>query len=233
MQDLQHNAILARFTAEQLKRLTPHLARFETKLGQVLIEQERENHNVLFPLRGAVLSLTRQTEIGAQVEIGVIGYEGIAGIAALLDPGRHLDRGMVQGAGEFVSLPAEVLDAEIAADAKLRAVVFRYINAFLMQVAQTAICNRLHPLEQRLARWLLMMRDRIGDELRLTQEFLSHMLGVRTAGVNEAVQSLERAGLIAHARQRITIIDGPGMESAACECYATIRDEMKRTTGAS
>jgi CRP-like cAMP-binding protein len=234
VQDVHSNSILGQLSAGQLERLRPNLRCIEGPLGKVLIEQGQPSPVVFFPLRGAVLSLTRETESGAQVEIGVIGSEGIAAIAALLDPRRHLDRGMVQGPGSFMTLPTHVLDAEIARDPELRALVFRYINAFLMQIAQTAICNRLHPLEQRLARWLLMMNDRIeGQDMRLTQEFLSHMLGTRLAGVNEGIQSLARAGLIAHARQLIRVIDREGLEQAACECYAVARDEMRRVTSAS
>jgi CRP-like cAMP-binding protein len=136
---------------------------------------------------------------------------------------------MIQAEGALLRVPVGLVDEEIARGAEVRRPFFLYINAFLMQVAQTALCNRLHTIEARLARWLLMMQDRTQTaEMRLTQEFLSHMLGTRLAGVNEAVQSLERAALIGHARNRITVIDRPGLEETACECYRVVRDEFDR-----
>lgn len=196
-----------------------------------LIEQNEPSLFVYFPLAGAVLSLTRSVLDGTQVEVGVIGFEGIGGIAGVLDPRRSMDRGVVQAEGAFGVIPVATFAEELGRDAAVRALFFRYTNAFLMQVAQTALCNRLHLLEQRLARWLLMMHDRVqSDEMRMTQEFLAHMLGTRLAGVNEAIASLVRAGLIAHARQRVTVIDRAGLEGVACECYAVARDEMHRVT---
>jgi hypothetical protein len=161
----------------------------------------------------------------------VIGSEGIGGIASVLDPRRNIDRGVVQAEGAFAVMPVPVFTAELVRDAEVRGLFFRYTNAFLMQIAQTALCNRLHLLEQRLARWLLMMHDRVeSDVMRMTQEFLAHMLGTRLAGVNEGIASLVRAGLIAHARQRVTVIDRTGLERAACECYAVAKEEMDRVT---
>ncbi|HEX2123158.1 MAG TPA: Crp/Fnr family transcriptional regulator [Thermoanaerobaculia bacterium] len=229
MPDVAQNRLLAQLSSTQLEHLGPHLRPIEPAYGEVLIEQDQPCHAVFFPLPGAVLSLARQAEDGTVVEVGVIGNEGMAGVAAVLDPHRHLDRGQVQATGTFLGLDASVFSGEIGRDAQLRALFFRYLNAFLMQVAQTALCNRLHALEQRLARWLLMMHERVGrDELRLTQEFLADMLGTRTAGVNESVHALVRAGVIAHARQRMTVVDRAGLERMACECYAVAREEMLR-----
>lgn len=213
----------------------PKLQRFSRVIhpeyGATLIEQNQPNDLVYFPLKGAVMSLTRSVANGTQVEVGVIGFEGIGAIASILDPRRSIDRAVVQAEGAFSVIPLATFCDEIGRDAEVRALFFRYTNAFLMQVAQTALCNRLHLLEQRLARWLLMMHDRVAsDEMRMTQEFLAAMLGTRLAGVNEGIGSLVRDGLIAHTRQRVTVIDREGLERAACECYAVIRDEMQRLT---
>ncbi|HJQ38893.1 MAG TPA: Crp/Fnr family transcriptional regulator [Thermoanaerobaculia bacterium] len=226
MQNLEANRVLA--ALPQLRAQTEIL---EPPYGDTLIEQGEPSPLVYFPLPGAVLSLTRAVQNGTQVEVGVIGFEGIGGIAGVLDPRRSIDRGVVQAEGTFATISVAAFTRLLGSDDAVRALFFRYTNAFLMQVAQTALCNRLHLLEQRLARWLLMMHDRVQcNEMRMTQEFLSHMLGTRVAGVNEAVASLVRAGLIAHTRQRVTVLDRGGLEAAACECYAVARDEMERAT---
>ena len=199
-------------------------------LGSVLLEQDTHCEFGYFPTRGAVMSMTRQAAEGHMVEVGVIGYEGFAGISTLLDPRRQPDRGLVQGEGTFLQIPIDFLRAEIGRDAELRELVFRYTAAFLMQVAQTALCNRLHAVPQRFARWILMMHDRAKDDLRITQEFLAHMLGVRTAGVNEAIQNAEAEGLIEHGRQRVTVLDRKGLERRSCECYAVVKSEFDRIT---
>lgn len=203
----------------------------EPTLGTALLEQDEHCEYGYFPTRGAVMSMTRQVEEGQMIEVGVIGYEGFAGISTLLDPRKQLDRGLVQGEAPFIQIPIQFLRDEIGRDTELRNLVFRYTAAFLMQVAQTALCNRLHNVQQRFARWILMMHDRLGgDDLRITQEFLAHMLGVRTAGVNEAIQSAEAAGLIEHGRQRVTVLDRKGLEKQACECYAVVKAEFDRVT---
>ena len=228
MSAMESNRILAGLTDAGRERLAPHLKAIEPAYGTALIEQDQQNPVVYLPLQGAVLSMTRTAENGTTVEVGVIGREGIGGISAFLEPARSIDRGQVQAVGTFYELSTSALDAAIVADATLRALVFRYMNAFLMQVTQTALCNRLHAVEQRLARWLLMMHDRTGtDEMRMTQEFLAHMLGTRLAGVNEAIQSLERIEAISHARQRVTVNDRAALEGVACECYEVIRGEFR------
>ncbi len=225
------NQLLKRFSAATQDRMRPHLREIKPALGAVLLEQDTHCHYGYFPLHGGVVSMTRQVEDGTMIEVGVIGFEGFAGISTLLDPRRQLDRGLVQGDGGFVEIPIAFLRDEIGRDAELRELMFRYTAAFLMQVAQTALCNRLHNVQQRFARWILMMHDRLGgDDLRITQEFLAHMLGVRTAGVNEAIRDAEAAGLIEHGRQRVTVLDRKGLEAKACECYAAVKEEFDRVT---
>lgn len=196
--------------------------------ASVVLEQDAVCEFGYFPLRPAVVSFTRQAESGTMIEVGVIGFEGFAGTSTLLDPRRQLDRGLMQAEGPMLEVPIAVMREEIGRDTALRNLIFRYLAAYLMQVAQSALCNRLHNVEQRLAKWILMFHDRTADELRMTQEFLANMLGVRTAGVNEAIRAAEEAGVIGHARQRLTILDRKGLEARACECYAAVKLEFDR-----
>lgn len=224
MTRVHDNQLLSFLSAPTIERLSPHLRRVEPTFGSVLLEQDAHAEYGYFPLRGSVISMTRQVETGQMIEVGVIGYEGFAGISTLLDPRCQLDRAIVQGEGAFLEVPIHFLRDEVGRNADLREIIFRYTSAFLMQVAQSALCNRLHTIQQRFARWILMMNDRMAtDELRITQEFLAHMLGVRTAGVNEAVRDAEAAGLVRHGRQRVTVLDRAGLEAAACECYAAVK----------
>jgi CRP-like cAMP-binding protein len=223
------NQLLAALSPDLQSRIRKHSRTVKPVLGTALLEQDARCEYGYFPMRGGVVSMTRQVEEGQMIEVGVIGYEGFAGISTLLDPRRQLDRGLVQGEAAFLEVPIDFLREEVGRDAELRNLVFRYTAAFLMQVAQTALCNRLHNVQQRFARWILMMDDRLaGNDLRITQEFLAQMLGVRTAGVNEAIQSAEAAGLIEHSRQRVTVLDRKGLEKLACECYAVVKAEFDR-----
>jgi CRP-like cAMP-binding protein len=228
-QQLEKNILLARLSPGSLEKLLPHFTPFSGKLSSVIIEAELPSSHAFFPLAPAVISLVREVADGAGVEVGVVGREGFASITALLDPTRQMDRGIVQSEGEFLRIEAADLQRVFHADGEVRRTLMQFMNAFTMQVSQTALCNRLHTVEQRLARWLLMMRERVGsDELRLTQEFLAHMLGTRTAGVNEAIRLLDRSGVIRNARQKITIVEEQGLERTSCECYRTIRTEFER-----
>jgi CRP-like cAMP-binding protein len=226
---LEKNILLARLSSASLEKLLPHFTSFSGKLSTVIIESERPSSHAFFPLAPAVISLVREVSDGYGVEVGVVGREGFASISALLDPTRQMDRGIVQSEGEFLRIDAADLQKVFDSDGEVRRTLMQFMNAFTMQVSQTALCNRLHTVEQRLARWLLMMRERVeSDELRLTQEFLAHMLGTRIAGVNEAIRLLDRAGVIHNARQKITILDEQGLEKMSCECYRTIRTEFER-----
>ena len=231
MQAMSDNRLLESLSPATRKALSSNLREITPQLGGVLLEQDTHCEYGYFPLRGGVVSMTRQVANGEMIEVGVIGYEGFAGISTLLDPRRQLDRGLVQGEGGFLEIPVKVLRDEMGRNTELRDLMFRYTAAFLMQVAQSALCNRLHNVPQRFARWILMMHDRLGEgDLRITQEFLSHMLGIRTAGVNEAIRDAAAGGLIEHGRQRITVVDRKGLEKAACECYAAVTIELDRVT---
>ena len=228
---MEENRLLASLSPRLRARLESQTQPVKPAIGAVLLEQDVHCEYGYFPTRSAVLSMTRQAAGGQMIEVGVIGYEGFGGISTLLDPRHQIDRGLVQSEGTFLQIPIAFLREEVGRDAELRELVFRYTAAFLLQVAQTALCNRLHAVPQRFARWVLMMHDRLsGDELRITQEFLAHMLGVRTAGVNEAIQNAEAEGLIEHGRQRLTVLDRAGLERATCECYAVVKTEFDRIT---
>ena len=199
------------------------LERISTRLGETLQEEREPAEWAYFP-ENAVVSVICVLQDGRMIEIGVIGYDGVVGIQAISNPARQPYRNIVQGAGDVWRMPMKRLQNEFHRDEKFQQILLDYYTQFLFQVSQTAACNRLHNLEPRLARWLLMMRDRKeSDLLTLTQEFLSHMLGTRIAGVNEAVQEFRRSGLITTGRGTITITDREGLETAACECYDAIR----------
>lgn len=220
------NELLQILPPATLRRLEPHLREVRPAYASVVLEQDAHCEFGYFPLRPCVVSFTRQAESGAMIEVGLIGFEGFAGTSTLLDPRRQRDRGLIQSEGALLEIPISVMREEIGRDPALRDVVFRYIAAYLMQVAQSALCNRLHTVEQRLAKWVLMFHDRTAEEWRMTQEFLANMLGVRTAGVNEAIRAAEEAHVIGHARQRLTVLDRKGLEERACECYAAVKREF-------
>ena len=223
---VHENELLQLLPPATLRRLEPHMREVRPAYASVVLEQDARCEFGYFPLRPCVVSFTRQTENGTMIEVGLIGCEGFAGTSTLLDPRRQRDRGLIQSEGPLLEIPIAVMREEIGRDAALRELVFRYVAAYLMQVAQSALCNRLHTVEQRLAKWILMFHDRTAQEWRMTQEFLANMLGVRTAGVNEAIRAAEEARVIGHARQRLTVLDRKGLEARACECYAAVKQEF-------
>jgi CRP-like cAMP-binding protein len=222
------NRILSLLPAEEYERLAPHFQYVELPLRGVLYRPDDAMPFVHFPLSGTV-SLAAPMRDGREVEVGVVGREGMAGLQVFLGTDSSPFKAVVQVSGSAVRVKAGALRSESGRCGELQRLLLRYAQAFFVQTAQTAACNRLHPLEGRLAKWLLTTRDRArSDELGLTQEFLSIMLGMRRAGVSEAIGELERRGLVGHARSRITILDGPGLEAASCECYAVVRREFDR-----
>lgn len=222
------NRLLTALPADEFARLSGDLERMETVLGQS-IARENENAEWVFFPDDAVMSMVRILEDGSMIEVGVVGFEGMVGIQTLTEPDQPY-RVVVQNAGATHRLPIHRFREEFRSGGKFQELVLRFSARFLLQVSQTAACNRVHTIEQRLARWLLMMRDRTAtNELALTQEFLSHMLGVRVAGVNEAVGALVLSGLVKHSRGNIEILDREGLERAACECYRTVKNESSAT----
>ena len=216
------NRILASLPADELGRLTSRAERVRLTAGKVLFDVGDEIRHAYFPLSG-MASLVSVTEDGRAVEVAAVGSEGMLGIPVVLRAGRSSYRVMAQLHGEAVRVKACVLRSEFDRDGQLRDLVLRHALALLTQVSQTAACHRFHPVRQRLACWLLMTRERAGsDSFRLTQEFLSYMLGVPRTSVTAFAVAMQRGGLISYSRGHITIRDAQGLKAASCHCYRTV-----------
>ncbi|HKS29599.1 MAG TPA: Crp/Fnr family transcriptional regulator [Pyrinomonadaceae bacterium] len=223
------NLILNALPTQEYERLYTHLEYVELPLGKILYDPEEPIRHAYFPLRGAVSVVTVLRD-GGSVEAGVIGKEGVVGIPLVLGRETELNRrAVVQIQGSGLRLKATALTEEFRRGERLHDLLLSYLHAFITQISQTAACNRMHRLEERLARWLLACQDRLGsDEMQLTQEFIAEMLGVRRAGVSVAATQLQERGLIKHKRGFIQIIDREGLEAASCECYGVVRREYQR-----
>jgi CRP-like cAMP-binding protein len=225
------NRILVALPGEELERLLPHLERVRLARGQSVIVPEKPIRDFYFPLT-CLLSLVTTMADGASVESGTIGREGTSGIPVLLDARQTTMPTFVQVAGEALRVRADVVKAAYGSGGPLRSLLNRYIHTVIVVGSHSAACNRLHGLEQRFCKWLLMSSDGIGsDEVGLTQEFLAVMLGVRRAGVTEAALKIQAAGLIGYTRGRIRILERGELELAACECYARMKAEYERLFG--
>ena len=177
----------------------------------------------------AIVSLMYVTESGASAEIAVVGNEGIVGVPLFMGGGSTPSRAVVQSAGEGFRMPGHGIREEFARSAAVMHLLLRYTQALIAQMAQTAVCNRHHTVDQQLCRWLLLSLDRLpGNELVVTQELIAHMLGVRREGVTEAALALQRAELISYRRGHITVLDRAGLERRSCECYAVVKTEYDR-----
>ncbi|HEY0171740.1 MAG TPA: Crp/Fnr family transcriptional regulator [Pyrinomonadaceae bacterium] len=222
------NRILSAAPKEEYERLFPLLEYVELRRADVLHEAGEHMPYVYFPYSGTI-SVVVQMEDGNQAEVGVVGREGVLGLPLVLGTDTAPLRGFVQVSGGAMRMTAADFVEEVGRRAGLYTLLLRYAQAFFVQTAQTAACNRLHPMEGRLSKWLLTTRDRAeSDDLDLTHEFVSVMLGVRRAGVTEALGALRAEGLIDHSRGRIRILDAEGLGRASCECYVVIRDEYER-----
>jgi CRP-like cAMP-binding protein len=228
---LSLNRLLASLPSEELIALQPHLEQVSLSHGQSIILPDEPIPFVYFPLN-ALLSLVTVMEDGSTVEAGAIGREGMAGLPILLDAGTTPMRTLTQIAGKAVRVKAEIIKQAFDKGGALRHILQRYIHTTIVTGSQTAACNRLHHIEARLCRWLLMSSDGVGsEELLLTQDFLSAMLGVRRAGVSEAASQLQSQGWIRYQRGRIQILDRKSLETASCECYEVVRAEYQRLFG--
>ena len=225
------NGLLAALPPEELERLRPRLRAVELPFDQTLFPADGVVEAVLFP-EGGMVSLLATLEGGDQVEVGIVGREGLIGLPLVFGDNRSLVEARVQMEGTALRIGAAALRDAMEASAALRLVLNRYALAFQALVTMTAACNARHALEQRLARWLLIAHDRAGaDEFAMTHEFISMMLGVRRPGVSLAAGVLQKAGLIRYVRGRMAITDRPGLEAAACECYHVARREFARLLG--
>ncbi len=224
----KQNHLLAALPAPEFARLSPHLELVSMPLGEVLYESGGRLQHVYFPIT-SIVSLLYVLEDGASAEIAVVGNEGILGISIFMGGETTPNRAVVQSAGYGYRLNSQLLKQEFDRSGPMRPLLLRYTQALITQMAQTAVCNRHHTVEQQLCRWLLLSLDRLSsDSLIMTQELIANMLGVRREGVTEAAGKLQRAGLIHHSRGRIEVLDRPGLEKAVCECYAVVKLEFDR-----
>ena len=226
--DRNVNHLLAALPNLVTSRWLAHLEDVELGLGQVLYESGGTLSHVYFPTT-AIVSLLYVMENGASAEIAVVGNEGIVGISLFMGGESTPSRAVVQSAGRGLRLKAQILKDEFNQAGPVLHLLLRYTQALITQMAQTAVCNRHHSLDQQLCRWLLLSLDRLqGDELVMTQELIANMLGVRREGVTEGALKLQQAGLIRYARGRITVLDRGGLEKRTCECYAVVKSEYDR-----
>ncbi|MBD3894742.1 Crp/Fnr family transcriptional regulator [Halomonas sp. ML-15] len=222
------NRLLALLPEAEMARLLPDLERVPLPLGKSLSESGGVMQYVYFPL-DAIVSLLCVMENGASTEIAVVGHEGIVGVSLFMGGETTPSRAIVQSAGEAYRLKGQRLKDEFYRGGAMQRLLLRYTQALLTQMAQTAVCNRHHSVDQQLCRWLLLSLDRLpGDTLVMTQELIANMLGVRREGVTESAGKLQRAGLISYQRGHITVLDRPGLEARVCECYAVVKGEYDR-----
>jgi CRP-like cAMP-binding protein len=206
----------------------PHLEQVDLELGQVLYEAQSRLSYVYFP-RTAIVSLLNTLENGASAEIAVVGNEGIVGIALFMGGDSTPSRAIVQSAGKALRMKAQFMKHEFKLVPPVMHLMLRYTQALITQIAQTAVCNRHHSVDQQLCRWLLLNIDRLqGGELVITQELIANMLGVRREGVTESAGNLQHAGLIKYRRGHIAVLDRSGLEKRSCECYRVVRNEYAR-----
>jgi CRP-like cAMP-binding protein len=226
--DPHQNHLLAALPADDYARIASTLQLLPLKLGEVLYESGSQLRYVYFPTT-AIISLLYVMEDGASAEIAVVGNEGILGISLFMGGDTTPSRAIVQSAGQAYRLKAHLLKAECARFGPTMHLLLRYAQALITQIAQTAVCNRHHSVDQQLCRWLLLSLDRLqSNELSMTQELIANMLGVRREGVTEAAGKLQDAGLIHYQRGRIIVLDRIGLEARTCECYQVVKTEFDR-----
>jgi CRP-like cAMP-binding protein len=224
----QQNHLLAALSAEVRQRLFVHLERVALPLGKVLYESGDTMRHVYFPI-DSIISLIYVMESGASAEISVVGNEGLVGIALFMGGESTPSRAVVQSGGHALRLKGPLLKAEFDRHGELLVLMLRYTQALITQMAQTAVCNRHHSIDQQLCRWLLLSLDRLpSNQLTMTQELIANMLGVRREGVTEAAGKLQRQGVIEYSRGHITVLDRHKLEQLSCECYAVVKKETDR-----
>ena len=222
------NHLLAAVPFDEWQSWLPQLELIDMPLGQVLFESGDKQPYVYFPTT-AIVSLLYMTEDGSSAGIAVVGFEGVVGVALFMGGETSPSRAVVQSAGHGFRMKARVIKEEFNRSVPVMHLLLRYAQALITQVSQTAVCNRHHTLQQQLCRSLLMSLDRLpGNDLRMTQELISNMLGVRREGVTENALKLQEAGLIRYTRGHIEVLDRKGLEKRACECYGVVKTEYDR-----
>ena len=225
--DLRRNRLIAALPDGERDRWLQHLSLVQLPLGQVVYESGATLSHVYFPTT-AIVSLLYVMENGASAEIAIVGNEGVVGVSLFMGGESTTSRAVVQSAGESLRLPAHIIK-DVFKQTPVLHLLLRYTQALITQMAQTAVCNRHHSLDQQLCRWLLLSLDRLGgNELVMTQELIANMLGVRREGVTEGALKLQRLGIIRYARGRITVLNRLRLEQHTCECYAVVKKEYDR-----
>jgi CRP-like cAMP-binding protein len=225
------NRILASIPPAEYQRLRKQLVPVTLRFGQVLYEPGKAIKHVYFPIN-CLVSLLTAVDKHRTLEVGMVGFEGMAGMPFILGVGVSGVRALVQGAGQALRMEAEPFRIEFNRNQSLQQALYRYTYALMAQISQTAACNRFHETEARLARWLLMTSDRVGSQtFDLTQEFLAHMLGLRRVGVTEAASALKRRKLIDYTRGKLRILDLAGLRKATCSCYQIVNAVFARAQG--
>ena len=224
----QHNHLLAALSPEVQSSFFGQLQLVPMPLGKVLYESGETLRHVYFPA-DCIVSLLYVMESGASAEISVVGNDGLVGVSLFMGGESTPSRAIVQSAGSAYRLSGQQLKDEFNRHGELMTLALRYTQSLITQMAQTAVCNRHHSIDQQLCRWLLLSLDRLsGNELVMTQELIANMLGVRREGVTEAAGKLQRAGVINYSRGQIKVLDRPKLETLSCECYAVVKHETDR-----
>ncbi len=219
------NRLLATLPKKDYQRLLPELEQVTLPFSKILYEPGQRIRHIYFP-NDSIVSLLSEVATSATLEVGMVGNEGLTGISVFLGVNESRNRAVVQGAGTAMRMKAAGLRRKANGDGSLHRLLRRYTQSLLTQVSQSAACNRFHLVDARLARWLLMTRDRLAtDQFRVTQEFMSNMLGVRREGVTLAASALQRNKLISYSRGIVKILDRVRLEAVSCECYRIIKDE--------
>ncbi|AWV05489.1 Crp/Fnr family transcriptional regulator (plasmid) [Burkholderia sp. JP2-270] len=224
----EENHLLGAFPQAELARFARHLVRVELPLGRVVCESGNHLNHVYFPTT-SIVSLLYLTQDGASTEIAVVGNDGLIGIPIFMGGETTPGRCVVQNAGQAYRLEARILKDEFDRAGAIQQLLLRYTQALIAQIAQTAVCNRHHSIDQQLCRWLLHSIDRLpSNQLKMTQDLIANMLGVRRASVTQAAKKLQDAGLVRYSYGHIEVLDRPGLETRACECYGVVKREFDR-----
>jgi CRP-like cAMP-binding protein len=222
------NHLLGALPSGAFRRLVPYLEYVELPLGTVLYEPGDVLLHVYFPV-DCIVSFLYVLADGSSAEIAIVGNDGLVGIALFMGGEKTADRAIVQSAGHAYRIPGQWVTGEFHRNGALQGLFLRYTQALITQMAQTAVCNRHHSLEQQLCRWLLLSLDRLlSNQLNMTQELIANMLGVRREGVTEAAGKLQRLGVIHYQRGHITVLDRPKLQALCCECYGVVKKETDR-----
>lgn len=225
------NRLLAALPQKDFQHLLPQLEPVTLTFADILYQPGETIRHVYFP-KNSIVSLLAEVAVRSTLEVGIVGNEGMAGISIFMGVDQSRYQGLVQGSGTALKMKAGALRREAERLSSLNRLLLRYTHSLMMQISQSAACNRYHVVGARLARWLLMTSDRMGsDEFRLTQEFMSNMLGVQREGVSKAAGALQKQELIDYSRGHITILNRSKLEAVTCKCYRIIKTEYERSLG--